>query len=329
MEANAITGTCMLMCPIEETTFRETEGLLHRLELSDCEKIKRLPTADPQKTIKCFTRSAAGLETPPAHLLRPGPILLQTVRYLMQEIAPLEARRIDVYEFITDRLRAVRQDMTIQRLQPRACIPILQPMIRFHVLFGYLLSNHPRFDFHLNNIHLQECFGTILKCYECVLEEVDENILEIYMCCNINVPEMAVKRLHGLSETMNLDVIAAAATGNFMRLCRLALQRDVLARAAFAFHVPKLRQTALKNLCKAMSSANASYSIERLTSVLSYSATQEALEDCCSLGIKYSETHCHFNKKELVTSASPPSCQKWWAVDKDLKSAGIAQLILK
>lgn len=42
-----------------------------------------------------------------------------------------------VYDFLNDRLRAVRQDMTIQRLLPEQCLELLDPIIRFHVYFAY------------------------------------------------------------------------------------------------------------------------------------------------------------------------------------------------
>lgn len=41
------------------------------------------------------------------------------------------------YDFIVDRLRSIQQDMVIQDLPPEDCIQILEPIVRFHALFGY------------------------------------------------------------------------------------------------------------------------------------------------------------------------------------------------
>lgn len=42
-----------------------------------------------------------------------------------------------VYDFIMDRLRAVRQDMVIQNLSGADYVSLLQPMIRFYAFAAY------------------------------------------------------------------------------------------------------------------------------------------------------------------------------------------------
>lgn len=61
---------------------REREGLLHRYEIVDEMKNMRKSKADPAKTIKCFSRSAAGQNMTDPDSLRPPPVLLYTIRYL-------------------------------------------------------------------------------------------------------------------------------------------------------------------------------------------------------------------------------------------------------
>jgi hypothetical protein len=43
-----------------------------------------------------------------------------------------------VYDYIFDRLRAVRQDLTIQCSQDVQCLTILEQCIRFHIYSHYL-----------------------------------------------------------------------------------------------------------------------------------------------------------------------------------------------
>lgn len=59
-----------------------------------------------------------------------------------------------VYDFVNDRLRAVRQDMIIQRLPPRECQVLLEPMVRFYVYFGYRYINCVQFIHLFTDIHL-------------------------------------------------------------------------------------------------------------------------------------------------------------------------------
>lgn len=329
---NGISGTCMKMCPEEERILREREGLLHRFEVYDYGLTKGRPKSDPEKTVKCFSRSAAGLSTPRPSILRPGPVLLHTVRYLMKNIAPLiDNRPLDVFDFITDRLRAIRQDMTIQRLKPDVCILLLEPMIRFHVLYGYLLATHSRFDHHLNDVHLQECLMTVLKCYQ-VSPDSGSNrtsIKTIFMCTNITRPESVVEKLKNCEVTgEKLQILCAWVSKNYIKLLNLGTKLELLPRAAFSLHLPYLRSNALTTLCHAMSSSNSVYSLHRLASLLSYNSVADALVDCHRLGIRVSEFDCHFSKKNLLPIPSPVTPQRWWAVDEELSSVDIAEMLL-
>jgi SAC3/GANP family len=42
-----------------------------------------------------------------------------------------------VYDFVADRLRAVRKDLIIQGLHDLDVLPVLEPMVIFHVYSGY------------------------------------------------------------------------------------------------------------------------------------------------------------------------------------------------
>jgi len=61
---------------------RERERLLHRYEIADGTQKMRKPKADPNKTIKCFSRSSAGQNMTDPNSLRPAPVLLYTIKYL-------------------------------------------------------------------------------------------------------------------------------------------------------------------------------------------------------------------------------------------------------
>ncbi|XP_063226860.1 uncharacterized protein LOC134533307 isoform X6 [Bacillus rossius redtenbacheri] len=148
---------------------RERRGLLHVLEMRPGTERGRLPAADPSRTVKCFTRSAAGRERPPASLLRPPPVLHATLRYLLGNVvADTRYNWHLVYEFVFDRLRAIRQDMVVQGVCPTWSITLLQPMVRFHAYAGYRLCEEPaaRFDAQINRTQLLECLKTLLGLYD-------------------------------------------------------------------------------------------------------------------------------------------------------------------
>lgn len=94
----------------------------------------RYPKADAAKIVKCYRRCSAGTSPVDPSELRPGSVLLFTLKYLLTTVL----LRTDVnwriiYEYVFDRIRAIKQDMTIQRLEVSISIMILEPIVRFHI----------------------------------------------------------------------------------------------------------------------------------------------------------------------------------------------------
>ncbi|EDL33215.1 SAC3 domain containing 1, isoform CRA_b [Mus musculus] len=99
-------GLCPDMCPAAERARRERERRLHRLEVEPGGR-GNAPRADPKRTVKEYSRPAAGKPRPPPSLLRPPPVLLATVRYLAGEVAGRgDVSCAEVASFVADRLRA-------------------------------------------------------------------------------------------------------------------------------------------------------------------------------------------------------------------------------
>lgn len=74
----------------------------------------------------------------------------------------------NVYDFIFDRLRAIRQEIVMQNYNARQTIKFLQPMIMFLSYSRYKLCEEPidNFDPKICEQHLQECLKRALVCYE-------------------------------------------------------------------------------------------------------------------------------------------------------------------
>ena len=123
------------MCCEREWRDREQYRELSRLEYAagSTDRDSR-PKCDPELAVKRFKRPDAGAPPPSAAELRPLPVLRHTVDFLLQlwqrraEAAPL-----DRFAFISDRLRAVMQDISVQRLASSAA-ELLARIARFHAL---------------------------------------------------------------------------------------------------------------------------------------------------------------------------------------------------
>ncbi|CAH1252340.1 SAC3D1 [Branchiostoma lanceolatum] len=162
-------GTCQDMCPELERSARQRQKRLHRFEILEGTEQNRLPSADPARCVKEYSRPAAGKDIIPPAELRPPQVLLDTVDYLVNRILPRDdVRFAEVYNFVSDRLRAVRQDMVVQRVKGHTCVTILEKAVRFHVYAAYRLceSSVQQFDPHLNNQQLENCLTWLLREYK-------------------------------------------------------------------------------------------------------------------------------------------------------------------
>lgn len=87
---------------------------------------------DESKVVKEFARSAAGMRTPKPHNLRTRGCLKYTVNYLLTNIMTDQRKSFHfAYDFIFDRLRAVRQEIVIQDFDEITTIGLIEPIIMF------------------------------------------------------------------------------------------------------------------------------------------------------------------------------------------------------
>lgn len=78
-----------------------------------------------------------------------------------------------VYDFIFDRLRAIRQEIVMQNIDTLNTIKLMQPIVMFLAYSLYRLCEETTdtFDPKICTQHLQECLKKLLCCYE----EMDRN----------------------------------------------------------------------------------------------------------------------------------------------------------
>lgn len=291
---------CREMCPREEMLFREANGLLGRLELTDprTENWQRYRSSvasksgsrgsssygrrgqqqqqqshvsftDSNRAVKQFRRSSAGQSlTIPADL-RPSAVLRATVDYLLTELPLNHLPKLGetcssllqfatFYDFVFDRLRAVRQDMVVQRLLDANCLHILERCIEFYAYSHYtylqlmtiksstadLRQLSASFDAHLNRVHLGECFQLLLLHYDHFnsLNESRALFEATYLVFNFTSGGQpnsdALKRYQRLKRSSQADllftyplmktatrVLLASLLGNHIRTLRLVAEQ--------------------------------------------------------------------------------------------------------
>ncbi|GJQ74081.1 hypothetical protein Trydic_g19003 [Trypoxylus dichotomus] len=250
------------MCPSDEMKFRERERMLHMLEVVPGTESLRKPIADRSRIVKMHTRSAAGANMSLPKNLRTVEALLKTVNYLLQDVITSKILAWHhVYDFITDRLLAVRQDMVIQRLSTLHYINLLEPIIRFYAYSAYRLCEHPieQFDPVLNNNHLQESLKRLLKLYDesdytsnnsvDIIESSGRPFFEaLYIVFNLGDPNAITRGLslkkHWRLEVVkrSLEISRAMVEGNWYRVCTLIKNLPTLLAAVASLHLPLIRR---------------------------------------------------------------------------------------
>lgn len=107
---------------------RIRERLLHFYERKNGNEY----AADEAKVVKEFTRSAAGVQSPKSKDIRTPTALKRTIEYLLSDIVADTRKPFNVaYDFIFDRLRAVRQEIVMQNLSETRTVELLEPICMF------------------------------------------------------------------------------------------------------------------------------------------------------------------------------------------------------
>ncbi|KAG9322757.1 hypothetical protein KVV02_007017, partial [Mortierella alpina] len=96
------------MCPEFERHEREYQQSVEKFE-----KIPGTKSIDHGRAVKAYSRPAAGADQPLPSDVRPPPVLLSTLNYLITDIVAY-GDLSDSHPFVRDRTRSIRQDFTLQ-----------------------------------------------------------------------------------------------------------------------------------------------------------------------------------------------------------------------
>ncbi|XP_048616597.1 SAC3 family protein C isoform X2 [Brassica napus] len=166
-DVSFIVGTCSSMCPERERVTRE------RLrDLSVFERLHGNPTkSSSDLAVKkfCRTLSAADVQ---ASDVRPLPVLEETLRYLLSLMDSREHPFEVVHDFIFDRTRSVRQDLSIQNLASERVIHLYEEIVKFHVI---------------SRQRLQSCSGaSISSMHHLNMEQLAKTLTTLYNIYDVN-----------------------------------------------------------------------------------------------------------------------------------------------
>ncbi|XP_028802672.1 SAC3 family protein C isoform X2 [Neltuma alba] len=134
--SGSLVGTCPYMCPERERLQRE--------QLRDLAVFERLNgnhgKSSPDLAVKKFCRTISTKSMQPSDV-RPLPVLEDTLNYLLNLLDSNKHPFEVVHDFVFDRTRSVRQDLTIQSVVNERVISMYEKMVKFHVISHYKLRS--------------------------------------------------------------------------------------------------------------------------------------------------------------------------------------------
>ncbi|KAF8721031.1 hypothetical protein HU200_023444 [Digitaria exilis] len=127
-DAAPIMGTCPDMCPARERALRE------RLwDLAVLERVGGDPSrTSPSLAVKKFCRTISSTNVM-ASDIRPLPVLRETMDYLLHLLDSSEHPFETIHDFIFDRTRSIRQDLSMQNIVNDQAVQIYEDVVAFHI----------------------------------------------------------------------------------------------------------------------------------------------------------------------------------------------------
>ncbi|XP_072959176.1 SAC3 family protein B isoform X1 [Typha angustifolia] len=264
----AVVGLCPDMCPETEREERERKG--------DLDKYERLDGERNQTTkflaVKKYNRTAER----EADLIRPLPVLQRTVDYLLGLLdQPYGDNFLSIYNFLWDRMRAVRMDLRMQHIFNQEAIAMLEQMIRLHIIAMHELCEYNKgegfsegFDAHLNIEQMNKTSVELFQMYDDhrkkgIVVPTEKEFRGYYALLKLDKhpgykvepAELSLDLAKMSSElrcspeiSFAREVARACRIGNYISFFRLARKASYLQACLMHAHFAKLRTQALASL---------------------------------------------------------------------------------
>ncbi|KAG2321454.1 hypothetical protein Bca52824_014667 [Brassica carinata] len=267
-QPSLIVGLCPDMCPESERGERERKGDLDHYERVDGDRNQ----TSKSLAVKKYTRTAER----EAILIRPMPILQNTMEYLLSLLdRPYNENFLGMYNFLWDRMRAIRMDLRMQHIFNREAIILLEQMIRLHILAMHELCEYTKgegfsegFDAHLNIEQMNKTSVELFQMYDDhrkrgITVPTEKEFRGYYALLKLDKhPGYKVEPSELSLDLANMtpeirqtsevlfarNVARACRTGNFIAFFRLARKASYLQACLMHAHFSKLRTQALASL---------------------------------------------------------------------------------
>lgn len=322
-------GTCPDMCPEKERYMRETRNQLSIFELvPDTEKV------DHCAAIKEYSRSSADQEEPLPHELRPLPILRMTMDYLVTQIMDQgEGNYRDWYDFVWNRTRGIRKDITQQHLCDPVTVSLIEKCTRFHIHCAHHLCQEPMmsFDAKINNENMTKCLQSLKEMYEDLAtkdvycpKEAEFRQYSVLLKLNDGdilreVQQFRKEVRDSVEVKFAVQAFASLNSNNFVRFFKLVKAASYLCGCILHRYFNQVRCSALKALNVAYtvgSQRSTSYPVEDLVRMLMFRNASEATEFLQLYGLNVADGQVELSRTAYQEPELPIPPKRSIAIEK-------------
>ncbi|XP_010634667.1 germinal-center associated nuclear protein isoform X2 [Fukomys damarensis] len=312
-KARTFVGTCPDMCPEKERYMRET-----RSQLSVFEVVPGTDQVDHAAAVKEYSRSSADQEEPLPHELRPSAVLSRTMDYLVTQIMDQKEGSLrDWYDFVWNRTRGIRKDITQQHLCDPLTVSLIEKCTRFHIHCAHFMCEEPMssFDAKINNENMTKCLQSLKEMYQdlrgrgvfCASEAEFQgyNVL-----LNLNKGDILreVQQFHPdvrNSPEVHFAVQAFAAlnSNNFVRFFKLVQSASYLSACLLHCYFNQIRKDALRALSIAYTVStqrSTAFPLDGVVRMLLFRDGEEATDFLNCHGLTVSEGCVELNRSAFL-----------------------------
>ncbi|XP_072850394.2 germinal-center associated nuclear protein [Pogona vitticeps] len=322
-KAKTFVGTCPDMCPEKERYMRET-----RNQLSIFEVIPGTDKVDHGAAIKEYSRSSADQEEPLPHELRPSEVLNMTMDYLVTQIMDKgEGNYREWYDFVWNRTRGIRKDITQQHLCCPLTVSLIEKCTRFHIHCSHHLCEEPMssFDAKINNENMTKCLQSLKEMYQDLANKgiyckSEAEFRGYNVLLNLNkgdilreVQQFRPSVRNSPEVRFSVQAFAALNSNNFVRFFKLVQTASYLNACLLHCYFNQIRKDALKSLNIAYT-VNAQRStifpLDNLVRMLLFRDFEDAADFISYYGLGVSDGFVELNRSAFLEPESLPKPKK-------------------
>lgn len=172
---------------------------------------------------------------------------------------------LDLYKFLEDRTRAIRLDISVQELSCEKTISLIERICNFHIIFNYLLHDHPKFEEHLNVDQIKKILLTLNEMYKMrnsfllvhdqqryilfdIIMSMKEEILDKENNFITNRQKILTTSNHGRYESLNeaKRVVTDIRRGNILAFFKYFKKIDFLTRCFMTTQLKFIMKSAIE-----------------------------------------------------------------------------------